>query len=115
MKTVRYISFIPAFFISLFIAKILVKLIIYLISFLNQFRGIEPDFLWIDFIVHVFSVFIAISASIEIYPNQNKKIPILWGFIVEVTMHCPSCPYKLKITTHSQVYKFFLKFKNINF
>lgn len=86
MKTVRYISFIPAFFISLFIAKILVKLIIYLISFLNQFRGIEPNFLWIDFIVHVFSVFIAISASIEIYPNQNKKIPIIICGIIILTI-----------------------------
>lgn len=86
MKTVRYISFIPAFFISLFIAKILVKLIIYLISFLNLFRGIEPNFLWIDFIVQVFSVFIAISASIEIYPNQNKKIPIIICGIIILTI-----------------------------
>ena len=79
MKILRLILFIPAFFATIIVGNILLELLYYLFRFLNYYSMEHyPDaILWQEFLRNMLVTFGGILVGTQVYPFQNKLLPII--------------------------------------
>lgn len=73
LKIVRFLGFIPVFFLVLLLARIVYKIIFYIFDLISL-EFINP--LWTEIVVSLFAIPTSIYASLHVYPLKNKKIPL---------------------------------------
>lgn len=77
MKTLRYIAFIPSFILTLVLTNLILT---YLVKFINVFSELESP-TYIIFLKSVLVIIVASYASIFVFPQERKKIPLIISVI----------------------------------
>ncbi|MDR4953344.1 hypothetical protein REB14_14280 [Chryseobacterium sp. ES2] len=73
MKTLRFLAFIPAFFIVVFLLNLIINFVAPIIGFENMSKQNWFAYFTQPFIIVAISTIIAV----QIYPNNNKRIGII--------------------------------------
>ncbi|WP_027380771.1 hypothetical protein [Chryseobacterium daeguense] len=89
MKTIRYLLFVPAFFIITVLARILEGFILRLINLIYQMETT----IWADFVVIMMSVGFGIEVALRIFPKENKKV----GFLILTALSLLSVIYYISL------------------